>query len=100
PVIVPHHDIFRLDVAMYDPGFMSGDQGRRDLNRHVKRCAQAETRAAERCAEGLSINELDGDEVPLVNLPDFMNGDDIRMIQRRGGSCLLLKTTNPRSIRG
>ena len=34
------HDVFRLDVAMHDPGLMCGSQRRRDLHRNGERLVQ------------------------------------------------------------
>ena len=39
-------------------------------------------------AQRLAVNELRGDEVQAIYLPDLVDGEEVRMAQRRGGALL------------
>src|SRR3984893_17337 len=51
-------------------------------------------------AQGRTIDKLHGDEVHPVALADFMDGGDVRMIERRGGLCFLSEAPHAVLIRG
>ena len=42
----------------------------------------------------MTFHQLHGDEAPAVHVTDLVDGDDVRMVQRRSGARLLLETTN------
>ncbi len=48
--------------------------------------------------EGLSFQQLHGDKVAAIGLPDLIDSADIRMIQGRGGPGFTLKTLQRRSV--
>ena len=66
---------------------------------HLQRLCRRATAIA--CSLGLgmlsqcfAINELSGNEVPVLDSPDLIDRYDVRMIQRRCGPRLLLEATH------
>src|SRR5438876_8480673 len=51
-------------------------------------------------AQRSTIDKLHGDEVHTVALADFMDGGDVRMIERRRGLCFLSEAPHAVLIRG
>src|SRR5438445_13652421 len=51
-------------------------------------------------AQRSAIDTLHGDEVHTVALADFMDGGDVRMIERRRGFCFLSEAPHAVLIRG
>src|SRR2546428_13010161 len=51
-------------------------------------------------AQRSTIDKLHGDEVHTVAIADFMDGGDVRMIERRRGSCFLSEAPHAVLIRG
>ncbi len=83
------HDVFRLDVAVDDAGGVGGDERAGDLRRHVERFAHAEGGARQPLAQRLALDVFGDDELRAVHLPDLVDGEDVRMIEGRGGARLL-----------
>ena len=46
---------------------------------------------SEQLAEGFSLDELHGDVEGAVGLADVVDGQDVRVVQRRGGTGFLLE---------
>ena len=74
-------------------------QPRGDLRGNVQNLFERQLSPRNQLAEGLPVDELGGDEMNAFDFPDFVNRQDIRMIQTRSGVCLGLKTTQPRGVR-
>src|SRR5207248_9240389 len=72
------------------------------LQRHLEQLAQLQASAGDWLAQRVALDELRGDEMRAARLPDFVNGDDVRVVERRGG--LLLEAADPvgvpRELRG
>src|SRR5437667_3406962 len=51
-------------------------------------------------AQRSTIDKLHGDEVHTVALADFMDGGDVRMVERRRGFCFLSEAPHAVLIRG
>src|SRR5262249_30657954 len=89
--VTAKHDVFGLDVAMNDSGFVGGYQRARDLSGHFERFAQLHRRALYPLAQRLPVNEFGDNEISALCLPDFENGDDVRMVECRGSARFALK---------
>ena len=79
------HDVFRLDVSMNDACFMRGAEGVSRLDSDVEHLAQLHARALHALAQSFAIDELGGDKVDASIFTDFVNGEDVWMIESRSG---------------
>src|SRR4051812_33439350 len=73
---------------------------RRHLNGDVKRVKQTQPLKAHAPAQRQAFNEFGGDEVDAVDFADFMYGEDVGMIERRGGARFFLETLHAPWISG
>src|SRR5206468_3472522 len=89
--VPPQHDVFGFDVPVDDSRFVSCRQGARDLNPYLQHVAQFNPRAGHARAERLPVNELRDDHLLPLELLDLIDGDNVGMIESRGGLCLLLE---------
>jgi hypothetical protein len=64
----------------------------RDLNCVGQRVLDAESLLRNDGRQRHAVDILHRDEVDVSIAPDVVNGDDIRMVQRRGCACLLDET--------
>ena len=98
--VAPNHYVLWLDVAMDDAGGMRLFQCARHLNRDVQDFRQLHRRAAQPLSQGDAIDELRGNEVTPAFIPDFINGENVWMVQ--GGSCIsfLIKAAEAIAILG
>src|SRR5262245_37873901 len=87
---------------MYDPGGVRFGQGAGDLNGDIQRLDQFHADPCKTLAQGLPVNKFLRDEMDApgfcLDLIDLKNGDDVRMVERRGGAGLLLEASHPLSI--
>ena len=83
PPLAGHHDVFRLQVAVRDPGRVRRRQSVGDLGRNVDGFSKAEARAP----EGFPVHQL-GNEIVL---PDVVEGDDVGMVERGDRAGFLLE---------
>jgi serine/threonine protein kinase len=88
----PQHDVLRFDVPVNDPRRVCDRQGARNLDADAWNGVdrQLATKLTERAAG----NELHHDESPLRGFTDLVQGDDVWMVQRRGGLRLPTKSVH------
>ena len=84
---------------MDDPGGVRGAQGGRHLNGDVERLTEREPRRGEPLPEGLPLDVLHRDVVlALAGLIERVDRADVRVIERRRGSGLLLEALDAGGI--
>ena len=98
-VVVPDHDVRRLDVAVHDAGGVRGGQRERRLLRHVERVGEPHPPLAQLLPERHAVNVFGGDEGCVVLETDLVDGEDVRVVQRRGGVRFLLEPVEPLRVR-
>ena len=92
-------DVRRLDVAMHDPGGMSGVQRIGQLRAQCQDCVAFEAPLRQKPRlECLSLHQLHHDEGLTFVLADFVNRADVGMIERGGGAGLPVESRNPDRI--
>ena len=67
---------------MHDARGVCGGERAGDLNRSIERIDQLDWRSADSFAQRLTIDELRGDEVSRIRLIDFVDRNDVGMIER------------------
>ena len=92
-------DVRRLDVAMNDPGGMSGVQRIGQLRGQFQGFVAIEAPTRRKpCFECLSLHQFHHDEGLTFVLADFVNRTDVGMIERGGGAGLPVESRNPDRI--
>src|SRR5262245_49316356 len=76
---------------MADSGLMRTSQPVRDLGGQREETLVRKRTLREQIAQGLSVDELHGNEGDGVLPPDVMDRDDIRVVESRGGASFLLE---------
>ena len=90
--VAPDHDVLRLDVAVDDAAAVRRGKRRGDLGADVHEFAHRQRAArGETLAQRHAVHELRRDEVDRARLPDLVDRDDVRMVERRGGARFLLE---------
>ena len=74
---------------MYNACGVRPSQGVSDLHGRFQRLIQTQSSAAQELVQSLAFDILHGDIVQPILLIDVVNGDDVGMVQRRGGFGLL-----------
>ena len=97
--VVGNHNIRRLKVAMDNARGMGAAEAFCDLDGYSEGFIQAQALAGNAGVKGLPSHVLHYQEVEAVLLADIVNGDDVGMIQRRGGLGLLNETFLPAFLR-
>jgi hypothetical protein len=95
-----NHHIVGFDIAMHDPRGMCVIQCRDNLNGDVENEPVIGCLRLREFGQSLPVDELRGDEVRAVGLADLVNGDDVRMIQRRRRLGLANETVHSVSVVG
>ena len=79
--VAPDHDVLGLDVPMDDAGRMRGGQRPRHLPSDIHR-RRLRLRGLDERTQGLAVDELLHDEELAAGcLPDFVDGDDVGVIE-------------------
>ena len=91
-VVLAHHDVVPLDIAMHYSRFMRCRERRSNLYPDVQDFRQLHRAAFHALAQRLTLNKLGGNEMRAVCLADFINRQDVGVIECRRGSCLSLKS--------
>src|SRR5271169_261146 len=95
-------NVRRFDIAMDDPFFVSRGQTISDL-----RCEVQQFASRKRCCpcgypvpQCLAFQQWHGDEGPPFMLAKFVNGADVRMVERRSGLGFALKAVQSLAVTG
>ena len=96
--IARHHDVFGLDVAMHDPGRMRRCQCVRHLPSQFDHAALRQRATLDPLAQGFAFDELDDDVDEPILRARIVHREDVRVIQRAGGSGLLFEALAPSRI--
>ena len=92
-------DVRWLDVAMNDPGGMSGIQGIGELRAQFQDFVAFEAPLFQKSRlECLSLDQFHHDEGLTFVLADFVNRTDVGMIESGGGAGLPFESRNPDRI--
>ena len=91
--VVANHDVFGLDVAMDDSCGVGHGQRLGDLPRPLDHDA-AVNRLTTECSQRPASDELHRNELASLGLADVVNGDDVRVIERRGDSGFLFEAAD------
>ena len=96
----PHHHVFRLDVAMHDAARVCDRQRRGHLNRDADRLAHRNGAAVQPLPERVALDQFADDERPTVDVAEVVNHQDVRMVERRGGTRLGAEPSQAVSVAG
>src|SRR5207302_9098292 len=80
--IVTNHDVLGLDVAMDNPCGMRRGERTANLNRDLQSLREVQSRVTA-LPQSLSVNKLRGDETRTPSDANFVNRENVRMIQGR-----------------
>ena len=81
-------DVARFQVAVNDAGVVRGPDGVRDLEREFDGVPDRQPAARNQVAERQPVHELHDDEVRAFVRRDVIHRDDVRVVERRGGTGL------------
>jgi len=95
-----HHHVFGLQVPVDDSRRVRFGQAVRDLRRHVDRLRHRKEAGLEQCSQRLTLDQLHGDVVNPVDLPDVVDRDDVRMVQAGGEARFPFEALQPLAIGG
>jgi hypothetical protein len=94
------HDVFRLQVAMRDPGSVRRGEAVGDLRPDVNQLARGNRSALDERPQRLAFDQLGNDVGDVALLADVVNGNDVGMVERAGRPRLLFKPRAPRRVAG
>ena len=87
-----HHHVLRLDVAVDDACFVRGGERTGHLCDQVERDTNRQCAWHQAFAQSLAFDVFGDEVIDALSLTDFMNRDDVRMIERRSSARFLLET--------
>ena len=91
-VLVGHHHVGRLDVAVDEPALVGGVEGVAELGDDPRRAARLEpARGLQLAAEVGPLDEAHRDEQLAVGVAGLVDRDDVRVLDRRGQARLGLE---------
>src|SRR6185437_6186247 len=82
------HDVLRLEVTVEDAGGVGGGQSGRHRGGDAPYLGKRQRSLGQLAAQGLSVHPLHDHVGHAVGGPDIMDGDDVGMVQRAGGTRL------------
>src|SRR5438309_3851468 len=85
---------------MRNPGLMRGHERRSHLHGDIEHFVYLHMGFHHALAQGLALDELSGDKMARLDLSNLEDGQDVRMVQRRGSPRFLLKATHTLFIPG
>src|SRR6202795_4408875 len=94
------HHVLRLDVAVHYARLVRRRKSARYLNCNVQCFGQGQRCPLQRLPQSLAVHELSSDELPPVYFTQFVNGQNVRMIQGRRRLRLLLKASQAVLVSG
>jgi len=95
-----HDDVLGFEVPVDDPGAMGGLQRGSELGAQDERPVERQRAAGKSIAQCLALQILLHHEVHAVFMPNVVNRCDMRMVQRRCRTCLLLEPSQAFRIAG
>ncbi len=95
-----HHDVLRLQIPVHDVGGVSLGEAVGHLGGDRQRLARRGHPFGEDLPQCLSRDELHGDPGDPVGLPDVVDRDDVRVVERGSGPGLLLEALQPLRVGG
>ena len=103
-VVMGDENVLRLQVAMDDAFFVRRGQTAGDLNRVVDRLARGDRTVCHPGAKLVAFDEL-GDDIGHPRAvgrtgADVVDDQDVRMVERGGGACLLLEPLQSPGVAG
>ena len=93
------HDVGGLDVAMDDAARVRRRERAGDLDGIVERRGNRQRPLRQQPIERRAVHQLHRDEGRPRVLADLVDGDDVRMVQRRGGLRLADEAAMPLGVR-
>jgi hypothetical protein len=81
--VATHHDVVGLNVAMNDSGAVCFFERAADLDREIENLGYLERRRGHPATQRDTIDELGGDVVAAVVNSDFVNSENVWMIEIR-----------------
>jgi hypothetical protein len=96
--VVGVHHVLRLQVAVDDAGLVCLRQARRELRRDVDQVAQRQRPRGDPLAKGAAPDQFGRDERNAAFGADVVDGEDIGMVQGRGGPGLPLEPPEPVAV--
>ena len=84
-------DVLGLEIAVHNSALVRGGEAARDLRCVVDGLTLRERRAPQLLAQRLAFEQLGDDEGRAVVLPNVVDGEDVRVVERAGGASLLLE---------
>jgi hypothetical protein len=93
------HHVLGLQVAVDDPNGVGLGQPLGDLRRNREHLLRRQRAACERLAKRLPLDELHRDVEAAFGFSNVVHRDDVRVVERRGGSGFPLEARHPVGIR-
>ena len=90
-----NHNIFRFYIAMHDAGGVRGGERESRLLGNFERVNQRQFAAADSFAQSFALDKFGCQKMRVAFAGKFVNGQDIRMIERRNRLRLALETLEP-----
>src|SRR5262245_13631763 len=85
---------------MDDPGCVRGCERAGHLDGDIERVAALHLPVLHTLPQRLAFDVFADDEMAVIYFADFMNGEDVRLVERRCRFRLLLEAANPIRIPG
>jgi hypothetical protein len=90
-----HEEVLRLQVAVDDPFRVRRREASGDLSRVIERLTHRETSGCQALAKRFASQQLRYDVGRALFGTEVVDREDPRMVERRGGSRLLLESPQP-----
>ena len=90
--LVGQHHVLGFQIAVHDPFGMGGGEAFGELPGDRQGLPARHGTVRDSLAERPALDELHGNPRQAVALADVVDGDDGRMVERRGGACFRLET--------
>ncbi len=94
------HDVFRFQITMGDAGFVRFCQAFGDLRGDVENLAHGDQAGFQQLAKGLACDKLHGDVVACAVAAEFVDRDDVGVVERGGGFGFLFKAKQAFDVSG
>ena len=88
------HQVLRFDVAVDDACAVGGFERLADLHDDIEYRAQCQVAILEQRAQRLAFDVFGRDEINFARAVYFINRENVRMVERRGGAGFVLKAAH------